>query len=69
MADIGDAGEVLWYFGSFWRFVLSRRVRESTLRAWGSRSLVGKLLGLLEASFAALVGLGPLILVVWFVVR
>ena len=69
MADLGDAGEVLWYFGRFWSFVLSRRVRESTLGTWRSRSPVGKLLGLLEAGFAALVGLGPLVLVAWLLLR
>jgi hypothetical protein len=65
VADLGDAGEVLWYFGSFWSFVLSRRMRESTLSAWRSRSLAGKLLGLLEGSFATLIGLGPIVLLVW----
>ena len=67
MSDAIDALETLWYFGSFWSFVLSRRARAAVLTEWRSRTRGARLLGLLEAALAALIGLGPFVLLGWLI--
>ena len=56
-----EAIEALGYFGSFWGFVFSRRVRATVIADWRKRGVAGRLVGLLEAAFATFIGLGPLV--------
>jgi hypothetical protein len=64
-----EAIEALGYFGSFWTFVFSRRFRTAVLADWRARGVGGKLAGLLEATVATVVGLGPFVLAGYLIVR
>jgi hypothetical protein len=58
--------EALGYFGSFWLFLLSPSFRRKQLVEWQGRSAGGKALGLLEAAIATAIGLGPFLLLAWW---
>jgi hypothetical protein len=66
-ADVFDALEVLGYFGKFWAFLFSARVRKYMLKEFREASWIGKLFRLVEAGFATLIGLGPLVLAAWLI--
>jgi hypothetical protein len=66
---IGETIELLGYFGSFWGFVFSRRVRAAVLTHWRHRGRGGRLAGLFEAGVATVVGLGPFVLAGYLLVR
>ena len=66
---VAELVEALGYFGAFWSFVFSRRVRTAMLADWRERRLGGKVAGLLEATIATFVGLGPFALAGYLIVR
>ena len=67
LSGIGEAIELLGYFGSFWGFVLSRRARAAMLADWRQRGPGGRLAGLLEGAVATVVGLGPFALAMYLI--
>ena len=58
-----DPFDAIPYFGQFWWFIINRQYREHCFKAWRESSGRDRLFLAIEASVCTLCGLGPLLLV------